>query len=72
MMLQVASLLHKYGQEFNGVLYIEGTRIVREFVALQQSFLKRRHGKFKEYGANKLKQLTHGNSFQSGPISLGR
>ena len=64
--------MHKYGQELDGVLYVEGTVIVRELITLQQSFMRRRDGKFKTYGVNKLKELRYGNSLEMAPKSLGR
>lgn len=64
--------MHKYGQDHDGVVYVEGTVIVRELIALQQSFMRRRDGKFRTYGVNKLRELRHGNSLEMAPRSLGR
>ncbi len=64
--------MHKYGQEHDGLYFVEGTRIIREFVTLQHIFMRRRNHKLKTYGANKLKELQYGNSLESGPRSLGR
>lgn len=64
--------MHKYGEEVKGVRSIEGSRIMRELIALQRIYHSRGQEKVREYAMRKTKQLKSGPSLQFFPSLTGR